>query len=413
MESSVLHITKLREEPKKCVIMKDGSKRSADHLPEAGDKKRILGDITNKGTSTISKAKPSNKKAGKCGKIDSQYSNTSSCKSEKSSVTKDASPEVELPVTKIEDGDDSSIFVSALECLPNESSIEKESEVSVCETLPPGVEDFDKSCLTDPYSEPRYAADIFKYYREREKMFPVTKYLDKQAELSKAMRAILIDWMVEVQESFELNHETLYLAVKLVDRYLMSQTVPKIQLQLVGATAIFVAAKLDERQPPLVDDYLYICDDCYNREQLIQTEIKILKTVNFDLGIPLSYRFLRRFARCGRIGMELLTLARYILETSLMDYDLIDVLDSKMAAASLFLALKMKGEKWTPTLQYYSGYQENELSDLVISLNKNISAVPNKQLQTIRKKYSHEIFFKVAKVPTLNLKQLRREDQET
>ncbi|KFM65910.1 G2/mitotic-specific cyclin-B3, partial [Stegodyphus mimosarum] len=84
--------------------------------------------------------------------------------------------------------------------------------------------------------------------------------------------------------------------------------------------------------------------------------------------------------------MELLTLARYILETSLMDYDLIDVLDSKMAAASLLLALKMKGEKWTPTLQYYSGYQENQLIDLVILLNKNISAAPNKQLQTIRKK---------------------------
>ncbi|KFM65911.1 G2/mitotic-specific cyclin-B3, partial [Stegodyphus mimosarum] len=242
MESSVKRITKLSEESNKCVTVKDGSKRSADHLPEAGDKKRILGDITNK--AIISKAKPSNKKVGRCGKLDSQYSNTSSYKSEKS-VTRDASPEVELPVTKVEDGDDSSIFVSALECLPNESSIEKESEVSVCETLPPEVEDFDKSCLTDPYSEPRYAADIFKYYREREKMFPVTKYLDKQAELSKAMRAILIDWMVEVQESFELNHETLYLAVKLVDRYLMSQTVPKIQLQLVGATAIFVAAKLD------------------------------------------------------------------------------------------------------------------------------------------------------------------------
>lgn len=44
--------------------------------------------------------------------------------------------------------------------------------------------------------------------------------------------------------------------------------------------------------------------------------------------------------------MELLTLARYILETSLMDYDLIDVLDSKIAAAALLLALKMKKQTW-------------------------------------------------------------------
>lgn len=54
---------------------------------------------------------------------------------------------------------------------------------------------------------------------------------------------------------------------------------------------------LQERQPPLVDDFLYVCDDSYTREQLIHTEIKILEAVDFDLGIPLSYRFLRRYAR--------------------------------------------------------------------------------------------------------------------
>lgn len=44
--------------------------------------------------------------------------------------------------------------------------------------------------------------------------------------------------------------------------------------------------------------------------------------------------------------METLTLARYILETSLMDYDLIEERDSKMAAAALLLALKIKGMSW-------------------------------------------------------------------
>jgi len=216
------------------------------------------------------------------------------------------------------------------------------------------------------------------------------------------MRAILVDWMVEVQESFELNHETLYLAVKLVDRYLMENHVPKSYLQLIGATAICIAAKFDERQPPLVDDFLYICDDSYTREQLIETEIKMLQTVDFDLGIPLSYRFLRRFARCSRLSMEMLTLARYILETSLMDYELIDVLDSKVAAGSLLLALKMKNQKWTPTHEFYTGYEEKDLQGIVYSLNKNIAtAIHN--LQTIPTKYSHPVFFEVSKIPPLNL----------
>lgn len=51
--------------------------------------------------------------------------------------------------------------------------------------------------------------------------------------------------MVEVQESFELNHETLYLAVKLVDLYLTKVTVGKETLQLLGAASLFIASKFD------------------------------------------------------------------------------------------------------------------------------------------------------------------------
>lgn len=67
------------------------------------------------------------------------------------------------------------------------------------------------------------------------------------------MRALLVDWMVEVQESFELNHETLYLAVKLVDLYLTKSSriqpekeqLTKEELQLLGASALFIASKFD------------------------------------------------------------------------------------------------------------------------------------------------------------------------
>ena len=43
---------------------------------------------------------------------------------------------------------------------------------------------------------------------------------EAQPDLTVSMRAVLVDWLVEVQESFELNHETLYTAIKIVDIYL-------------------------------------------------------------------------------------------------------------------------------------------------------------------------------------------------
>lgn len=54
---------------------------------------------------------------------------------------------------------------------------------------------------------------------------------------------------------------------------------------------------LQERIPPLVDDFLYICDGAYTLGQLLKMEMNILRVIDFDLGIPLSYRFLRRYAR--------------------------------------------------------------------------------------------------------------------
>lgn len=54
---------------------------------------------------------------------------------------------------------------------------------------------------------------------------------------------------------------------------------------------------LQERAPPCVDDFLYICDDAYKRSQLITMEISILQALNFDINIPVPYRFLRRYAK--------------------------------------------------------------------------------------------------------------------
>lgn len=47
----------------------------------------------------------------------------------------------------------------------------------------------------------------------------------------------------------------------------------------------------------MIDDFLYICDGAYTQRELLRMEMSILKIMDFDIGIPLSYRFLRRYAR--------------------------------------------------------------------------------------------------------------------
>ncbi len=88
--------------------------------------------------------------------------------------------------------------------------------------------------------------------------------------------------------------------------------------------------------------------------------------------------------------MEIHTLARYISESTLQEYQFVDVKPSLMAAAAMYLALRMRHVgAWTPTLQHYSGYTVEEFLPLVERLNSLIQ-LPLGQTTTVRSKYSHE-----------------------
>ncbi|XP_039996308.1 G2/mitotic-specific cyclin-B3 [Xiphias gladius] len=264
--------------------------------------------------------------------------------------------------------------------------------------------DIDSENSEDSYMCPEYAKDIFDYLKEREEKFVLCNYMPKQPSLNPEMRAILIDWLVEVQENFELYHETLYLAVKMTDHYLSQTPVHREMLQLVGSTAMLIASKFEERSPPCVDDFLYICDDAYKREELISMEASILQTLSFDINIPIPYRFLRRYAKCVSAGMDTLTLARYYCEMSLMEMDLVQERGSLLASACLLMALVSKElGGWSPILQFHSGYQASDLAPVVKRLYVMLLAPPDDKLRAIRNKYSHKVFFEVASLPLVNI----------
>lgn len=265
--------------------------------------------------------------------------------------------------------------------------------------------DFDKENANDPFAVSQYAKDICKYYKWREPMFVPSKYLNVHRNITNKERASLVDWLVELQEAFEMNHETLYMAVNLVDRYLSNvKTIRRDNIQVVACAAAFIAAKVEERQAPLIDDLLYLCRDNFDSKKLQRMEQELLKNIGFDLCSPLSYSFLRRYGRVIKADMSLLTLARYILEVSLHFLDFCRISPSKVAAASLLLALKMSHSgEWNNILHKYSTYKEEDLTELMWSLNHMMiyyrGVLP--QCTKVFEKYDHEVFFSVARVKPL------------
>ncbi|XP_046675720.1 G2/mitotic-specific cyclin-B3 isoform X1 [Homalodisca vitripennis] len=305
---------------------------------------------------------------------------------------------------------DGSLYISALSDVFRYVRLDEEStdmSTTEAQSLPVPLVNIDVEYAKDPFQCATYAYEIFEYLKSREEYFKIRDYMEMQTSLSPQVRAILVDWMVEVQENFELNHETLYLGVKLVDSYLSRIKVSKQSLQLVGAASLMIAAKYDERLPPTIEDFLYICDGAYKRRDMTKMEVNILKVINFELGFPLSYRFLRRYARCSKTPLPLLTLARFILEFTLMDYSVVFLSDSKLAAAALYLAFKMKKEQeWDDTLVHFTGYRIEDFIDIAHALNNILHQKPRQCTQTVRNKYSHKVFYEVAKIPLVDNKEL-------
>lgn len=71
---------------------------------------------------------------------------------------------------------------------------------------------------------------------------PKPDYMDDQPDVDFSMRSILVDWLIDVAVEFDLQTETLFLAVNFVDRCLSVFPIDRATLQLLGTTCMFIAA---------------------------------------------------------------------------------------------------------------------------------------------------------------------------
>jgi len=166
---------------------------------------------------------------------------------------------------------------------------------------------------------------------------PNPKYMDHQEKLSWKMRTVLIDWLIDIHNQFRLLPETLYLAVNIVDRFLSSREVDTYKLQLVGVTAMFIAAKYEEIVAPSVQNYLCV-QDLYNEDEILRAERYVLKALDFGLHYPNPMSFLRRNSKADNYDPLSRTFAKFLMELSLIDHRFLFFPPSKVAAAAMYLS---------------------------------------------------------------------------
>ncbi|XP_016382885.1 G1/S-specific cyclin-E2-like [Sinocyclocheilus rhinocerous] len=188
--------------------------------------------------------------------------------------------------------------------------------------------------------------------------------LDRHPSLRPKMRAMLLDWLMEVCESYTLHRQTFYLAQDFFDRYMLSQSdVQKDQLQLIGITALFISSKIEEIYPPKITELAYVSDGACLEEEILQMELIMLKALNWDLCPETVLSWMKLYIQIASL-YDLTNLLvpqfpqeTYIQITQLLDLCILDInsLDFKygVLAAAAFcrfmsadVVQKVSGLKW-------------------------------------------------------------------
>jgi hypothetical protein len=100
---------------------------------------------------------------------------------------------------------------------------------------------------------------------------------------------MLYEWMQEFSDEFIFKRATFYLAVWYVDMFLTRvNDVPQSKFQLLGAAALFLAAKFEEVFPPRLKDIVYATDNGYKKEEVTEMEQNLLRVFEFRLS-PQTY----------------------------------------------------------------------------------------------------------------------------
>ncbi|CAG7899729.1 unnamed protein product, partial [Brassica rapa] len=221
-----------------------------------------------------------------------------------------------------------------------------------------------------------YVDDIYQFYWTSEALNPALGYyLSTQTKVSPVTRGILINWLIEVHFKFHLMHETLYLTMNLLDRYLSQVPVQKNEMQLIGLTALLLASKYEDYWHPRIKDLISISAESYTRQQILGMERIMLKQLKFRLNEATPYVFMLRFLKAARSNKKLEQLAFYLIELCLVEYEALKFKPSLLCASAIYVArctLRMT-PVWTPLLNNHTHYnvsQMKDCSDMILRFHK-------------------------------------------
>ena len=226
---------------------------------------------------------------------------------------------------------------------------------------------------------------------------PDYTYMSRQKEINDKMKSILVDWIIDVHFKFGFTDETLFMTISIIDRYLSICQITRTNFQLLGITALMIACKHEEIDLPKIDDFIYITDNAYVKNEVIKMEEDVLYKLNFSFLYPSPIKFFEYLSLHFGFSKKHHMMGKYLMESFLLDVKNVKYKPSIISCACAYIVMKFfkmanyhdsynkKFYNLDETVERYSEHNIKECAKDICLLVDNINKT---NYQACLKKYS-------------------------
>ena len=178
-------------------------------------------------------------------------------------------------------------------------------------------------------------------------------FMKDQKEINQKMRTILVDWLIDVHFKFGFTDETLFLTISIIDRYVSVSQISRSKYQLLGITALMIACKHEEIDLPKIDDFIYITDHAYAKNDVLKMEYDILNKLNFSFLYPSPIKFFEYLSINFNFDKKMHLMGKYLMESFLLNAKNFKFKPSVISCACAYIVMKFFKIK-----NYYEAYNK-------------------------------------------------------
>ncbi|XP_068240740.1 uncharacterized protein [Palaemon carinicauda] len=224
----------------------------------------------------------------------------------------------------------------------------------------------------------QYVDDIYFNKKQLETKYHPTNCMADQPQVTEYMRCTLVHWLIKVNHKLQFGPETVFLAVNISDRFLALTPLAQDCLQLLAVASLYVAGKMEESVVPAISELVAMCGGAYKPHHFRLMEILILSTLEFSLYGPTSWYFIEhltlKVSQSGPFDRRVVSIAKYVLETCLSNYEISQFLPSVQAAGAMLMSVNtvpcspVHSESLQGLLQELYNSEERQDTDICSSL---------------------------------------------